>query len=272
MGLAEKSDALIVLVSEERGSVSIFHKGQMLPTANADDLVKVIADHWKETAAYPFGIPKGRMRRVMVSQMLASLSLAVVLWSTLISAQGEQIEKMLTVPVEFTASPSHLTLVGDKAKEVRLHLTGSRSDLNLIDPSNLRAKIDLAKASAGKQTFVITADNFRLPRGVQLLDVVPASIELSLAEFTEREIAIIPQLVGKLPEGRTLKSVDLQPGRVRVLAPPGAKNKVQVMTTPIYLENLEDDAVIFCKIIAPPALHPVDRRWPDVEVKITLAR
>jgi hypothetical protein len=44
------------------------------------------------------------------------------------------------------------------------------------------------------------------------------------------------------------------------------------MTTPIYLENLESDTVIYCKIIAPPALHPVDRRWPDVEVKITLAR
>jgi uncharacterized protein (TIGR00159 family) len=272
MGLAEKSDALIVLVSEERGSVSIFYKGQMQPMANADDLVKVIIDHWKETAAYPFGIPRGRMRRAMVSQMLASLALAVVLWSTLISAQGEQLEKMLTVPVEFTASPSHLTLIGDKAKEVRLHLTGSRSDLDLIDPSNLRAKIDLAKASVGKQTFVITADNFRLPRGVQLLDVVPASIELTLAEFTEREIAIQPQLVGKLPEGRTMKSVDLQPSRVRVLAPPGVKEQLRVMTTPIFLENIEGDTVIFCKIIAPPSLHPIDRRWPDVEVKITLAR
>jgi hypothetical protein len=155
---------------------------------------------------------------------------------------------------------------------VRLHLGGSRSDLDLVDPSTLRAKIDLAMAMAGKQSFVITAENFRLPRGVQLLDVVPASIELTLAELTEREIAIQPQLLGKLPEGRTLKSVVLQPGRVRVLAPPGAKELLKIMTTPIYLENLENDTVIFCKIIAPPALHPVDRRWPDVEVKITLAR
>ena len=272
MGLAEKSDAMVVLVSEERGQVSVFQRGAMHPLQEADDLVKAIIDHWQQTAAYPFDIARGRLRRAAAVQMLASLALAVVVWSTLISAQGEQLEKMLTVPVEFTASPAHLTLVGDKAQEVRLHLSGSRSDLDLVDPTNLRARIDLAKAAAGKQTFVLTSENFRLPRGVELLDVAPASLELTLAELTEREIAIQPQLVGKLPAGRTLKSVDLQPGRIRVLAPPGAKEQVRVMTTPIYLENLESDTVIYCKIIAPPALHPVDRRWPDVEVKITLAR
>jgi hypothetical protein len=69
-----------------------------------------------------------------------------------------------------------------------------------------------------------------------------------------------------------MKSVDLQPSRVRVLAPPGVKDQLRVMTTPIFLENIEGDTVIFCKIIAPPSLHPIDRRWPDVEVKITLAR
>ncbi|MDJ0856886.1 MAG: diadenylate cyclase [Desulfobacterales bacterium] len=272
MGLAEKSDALTVLVSEERGQVSVFYRGQMRSIEEADDLVKAIIDHWRETSSYSFGVPRGRMRRVVVSQMLVSLALAVVLWSTLIIAQGEKLEKMLTVPVEFTASPPELTLVGDKAKEVRLHLSGSRSDLDLVDPANLSAKIDLSKATAGKQAFIITAENFRLPRGVALLDVAPASIELTLAELVEREIAIKPQLVGKLPSGHMLKSVDLQPSRVKVLAAPGTKELINVTTTPIYLENFESDDVIYCKIIAPPVLHPVDKRWPDVKVTITLDR
>jgi uncharacterized protein (TIGR00159 family) len=272
MGLAEKSDALTVLVSEERGQVSLFHKGQMFPIGEADELVKAIVNHWKETAAYPFELPSGRMRRTVASQILASLALAIVLWSTLIIAQGEQLEKIMTVPVEFTAPSSNLVLVGDKTQDVRLHLSGSRSDLDLVDPSNLRAKIDLSKAAAGMQTFIITADNFRLPRGVSLLDAVPAIIELSLAELVEREIVIKPQLVGKPPSGYMLKSVDLQPSRVKVLAAPGAKELTTVTTTPIYLENFESDTVIYCKIISPPALHPVDKRWPDVEVTITLDR
>jgi uncharacterized protein (TIGR00159 family) len=269
MGLAEKSDALVVLVSEERGQVSTFHKGFMQPVPDADNLVKTIIGHWKEAASYPIGLPRGRAVAV---QMLASLALAVVFWSSLITAQGEQIEKLLTVPVEFTASPPHLALVHVKSQEVRLHLSGPRSDLDLVDASSLRARIDLAKAVAGKQTFMLTAENFRLPRDIQLLDVEPAGIELALAELAEKEIAIQPQLVGKLPPGQTLKSVDIQPGRIKVMSPPGAKNLAAVMTMPIYLENIKEDTVIYTKIIAPPALHPVEKRWPDVEVKIQLVR
>jgi hypothetical protein len=58
------------------------------------------------------------------------------------------LEKIIAVPVEYTASPPNLMLVGDKQKEVRLHLAGSRSDLDSINPSQLNVKVDLSKAAA----------------------------------------------------------------------------------------------------------------------------
>jgi hypothetical protein len=45
-------------------------------------------------------------------------------------------------------------------------------------------------------------------------------------------------------------------------------NTVNLITMPIYLESIYNDTNIFCKIIAPPAVQPVDKRWPDVEVVI----
>ena len=44
--------------------------------------------------------------------------------------------------------------------------------------------------------------------------------------------------------------------------------KIELTTTPIYLESITEETVIFCKIIAPPNLQPVDKRWPDAEVAI----
>ena len=143
---------------------------------------------------------------------------------------------------------------------------------NALDPALLRAKIDLTKAVAGKQTFVITSQNIRLPRGVELLDIVPPSIDLSLAALAEKDIPIKPQLVGKLPNGLKLQSVVVSPSTVKVLSPLDQNKPDNVMTTPIYLENLKEGTVIYCKIIAPPALHPVDKHWPDVEVTITVSR
>ncbi|MGD9301644.1 MAG: diadenylate cyclase, partial [Desulfobacterales bacterium] len=198
MGLTEKSDALAIVVSEERGQISIFDNGQYRPVDDPEKLVKSILSQWKQASAYPFVFPEGRNRRLVFLQMFVSLTLAVFFWSSLMVVQGEMLEKIVTVPVEYTASPENLILVGDKQQEVRLHLAASKSDLASILPGQLSAKIDLSKAVAGKQTFLITRENMRLSRDIQLLDVVPSSIELTLAEIVEHQVTVKPQLVGKL--------------------------------------------------------------------------
>ena len=133
-------------------------------------------------------------------------------------------------------------------------------------------KIDLSKAAAGKQTFVITKENLRLPRGIELLDVIPSSIELSLAEIVQQEITVKPQLVGKLPGGLQIRSIELKPEKVMVLSPVAGRGSkpISVMTTPIYLESVYEDTRIYCKIIAPPAVQPAEKRWPDIEVNISV--
>ena len=45
MGLAEQTDALVLVVSEERGKVSIFTNGTMQPVQDADDITSAIIAH-----------------------------------------------------------------------------------------------------------------------------------------------------------------------------------------------------------------------------------
>jgi len=270
MGLAELSDALIIVVSEERGRVSFFKNGRFRMATDPEQISKKIITHWKETASYFTNIPDRETRWKLLPQMLASLIVAVFFWSTLIVAQGEMLEKIIAVPLEYTAPPPNLMLIGDKQKEVRLHLAGPRSDLDSINLSQINVKVDLSKAAAGKQTFPITADNIRLPRDVKLLDVVPSGVELTLAEIEEREVPIKPQLIGKLPNGLKILDLKIIPPKVNVLSPAavGKDNVVSIITTPIYLEGIYSDSSVFCKLIAPSAFQPADKRWPDVEVQI----
>jgi uncharacterized protein (TIGR00159 family) len=262
MGLAEKSDALVIAVSEERGKISVFNKGKIRALNDRDNLVQVIISHWQRTTSFPLGLPEGKARGLVFSQMLASLALAVFFWSTLIISQGEMLEKVITVPVEYTASPENLILIGDKQKEIRLHLT--------INPTQLGVKIDLSKTVVGKQTFLVTESNIQLPADIKLLDVIPSSVELTLAEIEEREVPIKPQFVGKLPGRMKLLAVGVIPDKVKVLSPltKGKEKAVNVITTPIYLESIYNDTKIYCKIIAPPTVQPTEKRWPDVEVEI----
>lgn len=270
MGVAERSDALAIAVSEERGKISVFNKGVYRQENDHKKLVDTIVLHWKKTASLPLELPEGKARWLLFSQMLVSLMLAAFFWSTLIIAQSEILERIITVPLGYTASPPNLILVGDRQKEVRLYLAGPKSDIDSINPAQISAKIDLSKTEAGKQTFPITAENIKLPQDVKLMEVIPSSIELTLAEIEEREVVIKPQLVGKLPGGMRIISIEVVPEKVKVHSPVSAgKNKaLNIITTPVYLESIYNDTNIFCKIIAPPAVQPVDKRWPDVEVII----
>ncbi len=273
MGLSEVSDALVLVVSEERGSVTLFSQGRAERVYEKEKVIPIIRSHWEKTAtAFAIEMHKGKKRWDLISQMGISLVLAVVFWTTVIFALGEIREKVLSVPVEYIATPKHLALVGDRPSEIKLHLTGPKSDLDESDTAELAVKIDLSKAVPGKQSFVLTDQNVELPRGVKLLDVVPSSLTLSLVEIIQQDVPVKPQLVGRLPSERKLRSVDVIPRSVRVFSPAGEGKgeEVVLMTTPIYLENIKESTVIFGKIIAPPSVQPAEKRWPDVEVYLTV--
>ena len=274
MGLVEKSDALVFVVSEERGILSIFHKGRMRQESDSEEMLKAITAHWKDMTSFPVVFQKEKARLPVFIQIFASLALAVFFWSTLIASQKEMLEKVITVPVEYIASSPNLTLVGEKAEEVRLHLSGPKSALDSVNPSYSSVKIDLSKAQPGKQSFIITRDNIHLPKEIQLLDVVPSSFELTLSEIVEKELDIKPQLVGKLPSGLKIRSLRVKPEKVKVFSPDSDEMEklISLTTTPIYLNNIYENSTIYCKIVALPAVQPKEKRWPDIVVTITVGR
>ena len=274
MGLSEVSDALVVVVSEERGSISTFREGNAQRAHQKDDLAAKIMSHWERTASYAIEMHRGKKKRVLVSELTLSLVLAFVFWATVISSQGEISEKGITVPIKYIAIPEKLALVGEKQTEVKLYLKGPKSGLEAINPSQLSVDIDLSKAMAGRQVFTVSADSVKIPKGVKLLDAEPSSLSLSLREIVERDVAVLPQLVGTLPEDLKLVSVELNPKTVRVLSPQDEEEQreINLVTTPIYLKSITENTRLVCKIIAPPNVQPTKKDWPNVEVRITVSQ
>jgi diadenylate cyclase len=270
LGLSEKTDALVLAVSEERGSVTLFRGGGFRRLDPTDRIKDAIVDHMTRSNASPFAMQAVKNRRDVFVQMLISLALAVFFWSTLIIAQAQIVGKVVSVPVEYAAPAANLVMVGEKQQSIQLHLTGPKSDLDATSPTQLAVKIDLSKAAAGEQTVFITSDMIRLPRGVRLLDAFPERLVVTLAEIVAQDLPITPQLVGKLQKGLQLKSVRLSPAVVTAMLPTAAGDprKPMLTTTPIYLDGITERLQLFCKIIAPPSVQPVDKRWPDVEVTI----
>ncbi len=273
MGLAEQSDALVFVVSEERGTISIFKNGEYKIVDQKEQIAEAVCDHWTQAATFPIEFRKGGMQWPTFSKILASIFLAIVFWSALTVSQGELLEAFATAQVEFAAIPPNLVLVGDKERKIRLHLAGSKSAINSISASIVPVKIDLSKAGAGKQTCLITEESVDLPQDVRLLDILPSNVEIILAAVSKREVVVKPQLVGSLQGNLKLRAIEVIPRKVKTMVAEvaNADERIDVTTTPIYLDSVTGDTVVYCKIIAPPSFQPVDKRWPDVTVRLTVS-
>lgn len=273
MGLAEQTDALALVVSEERGKVSIFTNGEMRPARNAEEITTAIVNHQRHMGFLRRdNVPKIRKRTIF--QIAASLIIAVIFWSTLMVSQREVVERVLPVTIDYTSPAEDLVLVGEKANEIKLHLTGPKSEIDNLALNPPSVKIDLSRMAKGSQTIIITSENLRLPKGITLLDASPQQLKLTLAAVVERNVAITPQIIGKLPGSLKIKKITVTPATVLVTTPVNKEDKAsdEVLTTPIYLESISTDSKLFCKVIARPSMQPVAKRWPDVEVAIELKK
>jgi len=271
MGLAEQTDALALVVSEERGKVSTFTNGEMHPMRTADEITQAIIAHQREMGFLNRdSAPKIRKRTIF--QIAASLLIAVVFWSSLMVSQQEMVERVLPVNIDYTAPQEDLVLVGEKPNEIKLYLSGPKSEIDNLASNPPSVKIDLSKMAKGSQTIIITSANLQLPKGINLLDTSPQQLKLTLAAVMEKTVPITPQIIGKLPGNLKIKKITVTPATVLVTVPVTReeKNGDEVLTTPIYLESISTDSKLFCKVIARPSIQPVAKRWPDVEVFIEL--
>lgn len=271
MGLAERSDAIAFIVSEERGKVSLFSSGRMRGLDSTKEIVAAINTHHRK---YGFAGKQrgGFFNRLIFAQIGVCVAIASFFWSSLVVVNQQIVERVVTVPVEYTAPKSGLVLVGDKVDEVKVHLTGTKSDLDNLSISKTSVNVNLSKMSEGTRLVLITKDDLRLPRNVTLLDAEPSGLDIILAGIVQKTVPVVPQLIGKLPEGKQLKNIKVEPETVQILAPPdrnGSKT-INVSTTPIYLNSIESSSSLFCKIIAPPSMQSVDKKWPDVTITIEL--
>jgi diadenylate cyclase len=272
MGLAEQTDALVLVVSEERGLVSAFREGAMQPLASLEEIVATIKKHTAEEKFLDID-RLGLLDRRTILPLLASLAIATIFSTTLITVNRQVVSKALTLPVEYGSPSDGLMLVDDRPQEVRVQLAGPKSELDTYIASQPTVKLDLKEMVEGKQTVLLSRDNLQLPARVTLVESKPEQLMLHLAVMVKRSVKVVPQLVGILPDHLKIKQIKVVPSELQVMMPPPKRGEKPptLTTTPVYLNAVEEENRVFCKIIAPPSVQPVTRPWQDVEVIVDIA-
>lgn len=181
LGISEQSDALTVVVSEERGKVSVVEHGTISVVDNTTELLGWLSEHLTTPEEKP---KRHRALKALLTRnwrpKLVTLVAVSLLWFVLVGQQNAELG--FSLPVVYVNVPQELTFEGQQVQEVYVRVRGSREVLNFLDPGRLQVAIDLEKAQVGTRRYAISSSDIRLPPGVQLAAVNPSMIELKLQQ------------------------------------------------------------------------------------------
>ena len=263
-GLAEQTDALVVVVSEERGKVVVAREDRIIDIHDNLELEQILRDH-VGVSTLPDASRKKENFRLGLAAVLSFLFVSGVWFSF---ARGLESLGTLEIPIEYMNRRPKMQILETSINDVSLNLSGSGTLIKSIRPEQVNVRLDLSKAVVGTNTFTITPENITLPPGVLLKKVTPQTVKVTLDVSVEKNLPIQADWIGKLPEGLILESVTITPEKVKII---GAKNILNKITT-IYTEKIQLDTIKKSgAITVKPALSPASLKVdPGSTDKITL--
>lgn len=259
-GLAERTDAMVIVVSEERGRVTVAKGHTIKPVAKPEDLVQILKEHLN---LFDQSAQQKKRERLRLS-LAAVVSLVIVtgIWFGFTRSHDTFIA--LNVPIEYVNRPGNLEILNTSVDEVRLQLYGSSALIRSLRPGQVQVRIDLSKATEGRNSLPITQDNILLPPGVFLNKVEPPVVEVMLDVPVTKELPVQVDWVGRLPENLLLKEVKVTPATVQVVGGSKLLEKVEtIYTSPVRLDNLTKSGSLTAALVLTPASLKLAPGSPD---------
>lgn len=179
LGLAELTDALCLVVSEERGDISVAQASILRTLREPQELGHVIAA-FLEGQRPP--TTNHRWRRAITGNLgekFASLAVVLGLWLLFVPGSRPRTETF-DVPVRVINLPSDTVLEQITPEVVQATFSGPIRAFYLLDTNNLEVAVDASLVRAGRRTYRVTGDNLIHPQSLSLDAVSPGTVRIAV--------------------------------------------------------------------------------------------
>jgi len=241
VGLAEATDVLVILSSEERRNVIVAKSNNIHRVASKAMLIQLVNEHLGITDENLRNDKKEKLELIMAA--IISFLFITGIWLSF--ARGVDTLITLDVPVEYTRGNQELKVVDTPIKSVSLDLNGSGKLLKNLVPGQIKVSIDLSDGNIGRNTYSITEKNMALPPGVFLRNTNPSSIDIVLDKIVEKKVSVQVDWSGKLHENILISEVVIKPREALISGPSLLlKDIITVYTEKVILDDVEQSGII----------------------------
>jgi uncharacterized protein (TIGR00159 family) len=180
LGLSELTDALCLVASEERGTISVANGGTLRLVGSPNELALLLDRFFRKSL--PLEQRRHWSSRLFTENRGAkavSVALAAALW--LVFVPGSRPAQLtVSVPVEIQHVPAGFELVSVEPSRVEATLGGARRDLLLLDTAALAVRVDASLAEQGRRTFQLSDADLSGRGGVAVRGLRPQTVRISL--------------------------------------------------------------------------------------------
>lgn len=267
LGLAEKTDALVLVVSEERGEVSCAAGGELVKVRSRDELTDLLESSLvADSTMLPRFTIKERLTKNLVPKFV-TLLLVVFCWLLINARQGGV--QTVAAQVKFHDLPDNILLKDDLPSELEVQIKVPSTIFASAKKLEIAADVDLSKTREGVNSIPIEPKSFQLPLGVSVVKISPAILKVVAEKKVFRDLPVYLNKTGRLPGGSRFRSIAIEPSLVRVYGSESSLARLtRVSTEPLDLAGITRSQAVQVKLLPP---SPKVQLGSDGFVKVKVA-
>ncbi|GIW66953.1 MAG: hypothetical protein KatS3mg095_0851 [Candidatus Parcubacteria bacterium] len=184
LGLSEISDAIVIIISEESGNISV--------AENCNLIYKVSYDYLKEILLKYYSFRKKSIEILKDNLENLIKTLSIFLISVIISLSGWiinnynkiKIQKIIEIPIEFANLKDGYIIKNINYHKINILISGDENNIKNEKFENVKVKLALTNFEPGYYNINVNKDDiFNLPKDIEILQINPDKIKFQIIEI-----------------------------------------------------------------------------------------
>ncbi len=252
IGISEKTDVLAVVVSEERGEVSVAKNGKLKTLKDPQELEKYLEHHYKEKFPEKPENFWGNLFKKRLVEKSVALSFACILWFFVIF-QAEIVQRDFQVPISYTNISENLIIEETSPDTITVTLSArGQGIMGGIGSESLRAIIPSAEIDSGVTEIEMEKRHITHPFNVSVIKIDPPVVSVTAQKYNEKEFPIRANIVN-LSQDLSIKETQVVPEKIELLIPEEEEDLPEyILTEIIDASEIEETTTFESKIVFSP--------------------
>jgi diadenylate cyclase len=273
LGMAERSDALCIVVSEEKGTIFLANEEKLTLVDNASVLHEELEKFYVRNAPVKRSSPYITWLKENTLEKVMAIALACTLWGAF-GYQRDILRRDFMVPVDYKNAPVNWKIEEPQVAEVKIILQGPAQAFRLLDESSLKLSLDISGIAERKREFMLNKDMLNIPFNLSVAEIVPSKIRVYSSKLLLYSLPVNFSVRNSLSANLYLQKVTLNPSIVKVLIDSHVirPDQVKIEMEPIDLQQISSTTSVYKKLILPSGVSFPENKSPYAFVTIKVKK